>query len=172
VMIWTKELRKTSLAASILVLGVFALVGDAQPATIAGFVTDSHNSPVSAAHISVKDLAGKIVGQGDADSKGHYSIGGISSGEYDVTVTLPGTNYLGNTIRTGIRLEGFCLNWTVSQTENALATGRLGATLYICNPAVAATAAGAVIAGGVLGGLAISGGLSSGSPPSSASPAF
>lgn len=171
-MIWMNKLRKTSLAASVLVLGVFALAGNAQPATISGSVTDSHYNPITPAHISVKTLAGKIAGQADADSKGHYSVEGISSGEYDITLTLPGINYLGNTVRSGVRLEGLCLNWTVSQTENALATARPGATLRICNPAIALAAMGALIAGGVLGGLAISGGLSNGTQPAPASPAL
>ncbi|HUA36737.1 MAG TPA: carboxypeptidase-like regulatory domain-containing protein [Candidatus Binataceae bacterium] len=173
---------KSSIAIGLL-SGLLLLPPQAYCADIAGKVANSQDSPALPAHVSVKDKNGSIVGQADADSVGHYRIRGLSSGEYDITLNLPGTKYLGQTIQTGLRPEGLCLDWRVSETAAALATGRPGATLGACEAAAAAGSgaglglalgAGAVVVGGgVIGGLAAGGvfnGGGGGTPPKPASP--
>lgn len=128
--------------AGLLPLGLVMLAVQARSAEIAGSVTDTLNRPVTSAHFSVKDAAGNIVSKADADSNGHYSIGGIATGEYSVSLTLPGTKYQGQTIETGMPAEGLCLYWMVSQSASALATGRPGARAGTCT-AVSAAASGA-----------------------------
>lgn len=152
--------------------GLLTLPMPAYCADIAGKVSNSQDSPALPAHVSVKDKNGSIVGQADADSLGRYRIRGLSSGEYDVSLNLPGTKYLGQTIQTGLRPEGLCLDWKVSESAAALATGRPGATLGACEAAAAtagasglglALGAGAfVVGGGVVGGLAAGGVFSGG----------
>ncbi len=130
------------MTAGILPLGLFMFAVQARSAEIAGSVTDTLNHPVTSAHFSVKDEAGNVVGKADADSNGHYSIGGITTGEYSVSLTLPGTKYQGQTIETGMPAEGLCIYWMVSQSAGALATGRPGARAGTCT-AVSAAAGGA-----------------------------
>jgi len=163
-----------------LMCGTFLLPPQAHCADIAGKVNNAEDSPALPAHVSVKDKNGSVVGQADADSLGRYRIRGLSSGEYDITLNLPGTKYLGQTIQTGLRPEGLCLDWKVSETAAALATGRPGATLGACEAAAAAASgtglglalgAGAfVVGGGVAGGLAAGGAFSGGGDGSTPKP--
>jgi hypothetical protein len=144
----------TALVAGVVGLGLLWSVSSANCAEVAGSVTDNNTAPALPAHVSIADKTGKIVGAADADSNGHYSIGGIDTGEYNITLNLPGTKWLGQTIQTGIRPEGLCLDWKVSQTTNALATGRPGASLGTCTAAAfwgSGAAAGLLITGGAMG---------------------
>lgn len=118
----------------------------ARSAEIAGSVTDTQNHPVTPAHVSVKDRAGNVVGKADADTDGHYSVGGIATGEYSISLTLAATKYQGQTIETGVPPQGLCLYWMVSPSASALAMGRPGASAGTCTPVSAA-------AGGATGGL-------------------
>ncbi len=124
----------------LLALGLLMLAAQARSAEIAGSVTDTLNHPVTAAHVSVKDEAGNVVGKADAGTDGQYSIGGMAIGEYSISLTLPGTKYQGQTIESGVPAEGLCLYWMVSQTASALATGRPGAGAGSCTPVSAAAA--------------------------------
>ena len=126
----------------LLALGLLMFAVQARSAEIAGSVTDTQNHPVTSAHVSVMDQAGNVVGKVDADTNGHYSIGGIAIGEYGISLALPGTKYQGQTIETGVPPEGLCLYWMVSQSTSALATGRAGARAGACTP-VSATTGGA-----------------------------
>ena len=98
----------------LLALGLLMFAVQARSAEIAGSVTDTQNHPVTSAHVSVKDQAGNVVGKADADTNGHYSIAGIATGEYGISLALPGTKYQGQTIETGVPPEGLCLYWMVS----------------------------------------------------------
>jgi hypothetical protein len=133
------------LTTGLVALGLLMFAVQARSAEIAGLVTDIQNHPVTSADVSVKDQAGNVVGKADADTNGHYSIGGIATGEYSISLTLPGTKYQGQTIETGVPPEGLCLYWMVSQSASALATGRPGARAGTCTPVSAA-------AGGATGG--------------------
>ncbi len=123
------------MTAGLLALGSLIFAAQAWSAEIAGSVTDIQNHPVTSAHVSVKDQAGNVVGKADADTNGHYSIGGVAIGEYSISLTLPGTKYQGQTIETGVPPEGLCLYWMVSQSASALATGRPSARAGTCTPA-------------------------------------
>ncbi len=157
---------KSSIAIGLL-CGLFVLPPQAYCADIAGKVANSQDTPALPAHVTVKDKNGAVAGEADADSLGRYRIRNLSSGQYDVSLNLPGTKYLGQTIQTGLRPEGLCLDWRVSENAAALATGRPGATLGACEAAAAAGSgaglglalgAGAVVVGGgVIGGLAAGG---------------
>ena len=125
----------------LLELGLLMFAAQAWSAEIAGSVSDIQNRPVNSANVSVKDQAGDVVGKADADTNGHYSIGGIATGEYSVSLTLPGTKYQGQTIETGVPPEGLCIYWMVSQRASALAVGRPGARAGTCTPASAAAGA-------------------------------
>jgi hypothetical protein len=183
------SLKKTKFNKSYSAIGMaFCLIGflaNAQAAEIAGSVTNSSSSPALPAHVSVVDQAGKIAGQADADSRGRYSIDGMSTGQYNITLTLPGTKYLGQTIQTGVRPEGLCLDWKVSETAAALATGRPGASLGTCTAAawwggsglglaevlgLGAIGLGGATVGGLAAGGVFNGGSSGGPPPKPASP--
>ena len=124
--------------AGLLALGLLVFAERARSGEIAGSITDFQNHPVTSAHVSVKDQAGNVVGKADADPDGHYTVGGIATGEYSISLTLPGTNYQGQTIVTGVPPEGLCLYWMVSQSASALATGRPGARDGTCTPVSAA----------------------------------
>src|SRR5208283_5472398 len=113
--------------AGLLALGLLVFAERARSGEIAGSITDFQNHPVTSAHVSVKDQAGNVVGKADADPDGHYTVGGIATGEYSVSLTLPGTKYQGQTIETGVPPEGLCIYWMVSQRASALAVGRPGA---------------------------------------------
>ncbi len=123
----------------LLALGLLMFAVQARSAEIAGSVTDTQNHPVTSAHVSVKDQAGNVVGKADADTNGHYSIAGVATGEYGISLALPGTKYQGQTIETGVPPEGLCLYWMVSQSTSALATGRPGARAGTCTPVSAGT---------------------------------
>src|ERR1039458_2752900 len=138
-------IQRRLLAAGLVALGLVMFAVQARSAEMAGSVTDTLNHPVTSAHVSVKDEAGNVVGKADADNNGHYSIGGIATGEYSVSLTLPGTKYQGQKIESGVPAEGLCLYWMVSQSASALATGRPGARAGTCAPLSAA-------AGGTTGG--------------------
>ena len=138
-----RRLRKSPfLKTGLFSLALLMFAVRAWSAEIAGSVTDTQNHPVTPAHVSVKDSAGNIVGQVDADPNGHFSIGGIARGEYSISLTLPGTRYQGQTVRSGVPPEGLCLYWTVSQSAGALATGRPAASAGTCTP-LSTPAAGA-----------------------------
>ena len=135
-------IKKGLLTTGFFALGVLMFAAQARSAEIAGSVTDTQNHPVTSAHVSVKDQVGNVVGKADADTNGNYSIGGIATGEYSVSLTLPGTKYQGQTVETGVPPEGLCIRWMVSQSASALATGRAGAKAGTCTP-VSAAAGGA-----------------------------
>ena len=140
-------IKKRLLTTGLFALGSLMLATQARPAEIAGSVTDTQNHPVSSAHVSVEDQAGNVVGKADADTNGQYSIGGIATGEYSISLTLPGTKYQGQTVETGVPPEGLCIYWMVSQSTSALAAGRPGARDGTCTPVSAA--AGAATGGSV-----------------------
>ncbi len=119
-------------------LGLLMLAVQTRSAEIAGSVTDTQNRPVTSAHVSVKDQTGNVVGKADADTNGRYSIGGIATGEYSISLNLPGTKYQGQTVETGVPPEGLCVYWMVSQSASALATGRPGAIDGTCTSPSAA----------------------------------
>jgi hypothetical protein len=130
------------LAAGLLALGFFMFAAHARAAEIAGLVTDTENRPIFAAHFSVKDQTGKVVREAHAHPQGDYSIVGLASGEYSISLTLPGTHYQGQTVETGVPAEGLCIYWVVAQSAQALATARTGVKAGACRP-VSAAAAGA-----------------------------
>ncbi len=142
---------KGILLAVFLMLGLIAFVPQARSAVIAGSVTDAQNSPVTPAHVTVKDQAGNLVGSADANSQGQYSISGVPTGQYNISLALPGSKYLGQSIQSGVQPEGLCLDWSVSQTASALATGRPGASAGTCTPVGAAAAAGGYTSTQMLG---------------------
>jgi len=128
-------IKKPLLTTGLFALGLLMFAAQARSAEIAGSVTDTQNQPVTPAHVSVKDQAGNVIGKADADTNGNYSIGGIATGQYSVSLTLPGTKYQGQTVETGVPPEGLCIRWMVSQSASALATGRAGAKAGTCTPA-------------------------------------
>ena len=136
-------IKKHLLATGLFALGSLMFATQVRPAEIAGSVTDARNHPVASAHVSVKDHAGNVVGKADADTDGNYSIEGIATGEYSVSLTLPGAKYQGQTVETGVPPEGLCIRWMVSQSASALATGRPGARAGTCTPMGAAAGGGA-----------------------------
>lgn len=140
-----RRMRKRPFLTTVLFsLALLMFAARAWSAEIAGSVTDTQNRPVTSTHVSVNDQAGNVVGKADADSNGRYSIGAIATGEYSVSLTLPGTKYQGQTIETGVPPEGLCIYWVVSQSASALATGRPGARAGTCTP-VSAAAGGATL---------------------------
>jgi hypothetical protein len=162
------------LLAAFIALGLIVFVPQARSAVVAGSVTDPQHTPVTPAHVTVKNQSGIVVGSADANSQGQYSISHIPTGQYKISLALPRTKYLGQTIQSGVQPEGLCLDWTVSHTARALATGRPGASLATCMAPVAGATgrAGrlatdellglgigliATIAGGTVGGLAAAG---------------
>jgi hypothetical protein len=130
------------LLSGLIAFGLMVFAGQARSAEIAGSVTDTKNNPVTPAHVTVKDQSGNVVGSADANSQGQYSISGVPTGEYKISLALPGSKYLGQTIQSGVQPEGLCLDWSVSQTANAMATGRPGASAGTCTAVGAASAAG------------------------------
>jgi len=95
-------LRSVTLA---LLFGILSSVALAQPAIIAGTVTDPDGGIVKDASIQFKNSSGSAMVRGTSSSKGEYSIS-LPAGTYDLSVVMPccqyGTyNQSGVTIRAG-----------------------------------------------------------------------
>src|ERR1700752_3284870 len=136
----------------------------ASAASVGGTMASSQGQPLTGVQVIVKDASGHVIGQGAPGSGGVYDIQGLQPGNYNFTLDPGSSGYQGQTVASYVGPDGICLNWGLSTTSPAVATGQPGAT---CQAAAAAwdpgprVGAAAVVVGGTAIGLAA--GLGSGS---------
>lgn len=83
-------MRRISLVLFVLLLGHLPLVAQNDHAMLSGSVTDSKNSRVTGAQITVKSLATGLEYGATSNSAGVYVVNSLPVGEYTATVTAPG----------------------------------------------------------------------------------
>jgi hypothetical protein len=172
-----------NLSLVLVALVVWALPSIARASEIAGTVADEAGNPIKSAHVTVEDQAGNLIGQGDPDAQGQYSIAGLATGTYNITLIPLTTQFQRRTVQGVVEPDGLCLDWTISPSGAAIPTARRGAATGVCTPPAAAGgltpgqtatialgATGAVTGGivGILAGVGVFDAAAAGPPASPA----
>jgi hypothetical protein len=132
-----------------LVLGLSPLVVKA--ADLTGTVTNRQGQPVPGVQITLKNAAGKTLGQKTTDSKGHYAFSQVSPGKYQYILDPLDTGLKGGSAVSSVDSVGSTVNWRVSSNLLAVAAAAPGPN----GPGVPdALAAGSVTGNGTGGGAA------------------
>lgn len=90
------------------------------PASVSGTIFDPGGDPVGNAVIDILDLNGVAVGTGETDADGHYTVGNLPPGTYNVVANAPdfGQAVVGVTLQPGEGKTG--VNLTLSPDPGAL----------------------------------------------------
>ena len=86
---WSRRLACAGLAAALLLGGARGATA-ADPAALAGSVTDAHGAPVAAAEVRVRRADGTVSRRTETDAAGAFTLGGLPAGEYVVEIEKPG----------------------------------------------------------------------------------
>jgi Carboxypeptidase regulatory-like domain len=143
-----------------LLLAVMLTLGTASYAlasNVVGLVVDQNGNYVNGAYVTVTDSNGKLVGDARTDLYGRYCIVGVAPGTYTVSLDLPPTlTSLGGMSVQKVDVEGLTVDWQLSATKPAVATGTLGvasAASATCGAAYWPVAAAAGLGAGGLAGI-------------------
>jgi hypothetical protein len=109
-----------SVLAAMMLLG--GLVGPALCATLSGMVRDAQGQPISGAELAVKGSTGQTIARGWSDAAGRYSIGGLSAGTVNLSVSQTGGAYRAGSGVVTLKNEGGTANWFMSKNAPALGT--------------------------------------------------
>jgi len=115
----------------------------AYAADLTGTVTNRLGQPVPGVQISLKDAAGKTLGQKITDSRGHYAFKTVAPGKYQYVLDPLSTGLKGGSAASNIDASGSTIDWRVSSNMLAVAAALPGPNGPASEEALAAGSGGA-----------------------------
>jgi carboxypeptidase family protein len=122
-------MKKTLVA---LIAGCALAAGTAAPvlcADIVGTVQNANGYAVPGVTVSTRTTDGQNVGTAITDSQGNYTIDGVATGLYYITLTPPpGSDLLGQSAASYVGDPGLTVNWGVAPGRPSVAMAMPGTT--------------------------------------------